>query len=67
MEKETISDIINIAIVGCAHGELDLIYKSVLQEEREKGLKVDLLICCGDFECARNDKDLLYVEGIGYK
>jgi hypothetical protein len=63
MEPEQPCTDIQIAVVGCAHGELDLIYKCILTEEREKKCKVDLLICCGDFECARNDNDLLYVEG----
>jgi predicted phosphodiesterase len=62
LQSEENSDI-HIAVVGCAHGELDLIYKSILAEEREKKCKIDLLICCGDFECARNDNDLLFVEG----
>lgn len=62
--SENNSTDINIAVVGCAHGELELIYKTILAEERDKKCKIDLLICCGDFECARNDNDLLFVEGI---
>jgi lariat debranching enzyme len=47
-----------IAIEGCCHGELDNIYEAILNEEKEKDIKIDLLICCGDFESIRNNKDL---------
>ncbi|CRG95114.1 RNA lariat debranching enzyme, putative [Plasmodium gallinaceum] len=46
-----------IAIVGCTHGELNLIYSSLSKIEEENNFKVDLLICCGDFECVRNSVD----------
>lgn len=39
-----------IAVNGCCHGELDALYAVVQQVEREQNIKVDLLICCGDFE-----------------
>ena len=39
-----------IAVQGCSHGELDKIYDSVVQSESHTGKKVDLLICCGDFQ-----------------
>uniref|UniRef100_A0A8C9G6S4 Calcineurin-like phosphoesterase domain-containing protein n=1 Tax=Piliocolobus tephrosceles TaxID=591936 RepID=A0A8C9G6S4_9PRIM len=42
-----------IGIVGCAHGELNLIYSTLEKIEKENNFKVDLLICCGDFECIR--------------
>lgn len=45
-----------IAIVGCAHGELDQIYDSVNRIQRTE--KVDLIICCGDFQATRNESDL---------
>ena len=44
---------LNVAIVGCSHGELDTIYESIAQRERELRLKVDLLLCCGDFQVRR--------------
>ncbi|KAL7307498.1 hypothetical protein TKK_0000676 [Trichogramma kaykai] len=47
-----------IAIEGCAHGELDKIYDTVLDCERRECKKIDLLICCGDFQSVRNDQDL---------
>eukprot|EP00798_Chlamydomonas_sp_ICE-L_P024892 gene24892-10557_t len=41
---------ITIAIEGCCHGELDNIYGSIQHLEKVEGRKVDLLICCGDFQ-----------------
>ncbi|KAI8813556.1 lariat debranching enzyme, C-terminal domain-containing protein [Cladochytrium replicatum] len=46
-----------IAIEGCCHGELDRIYASIRNLERDN-LKVDLLIVCGDFQSIRNVADL---------
>ncbi|XP_054286453.1 lariat debranching enzyme [Macrosteles quadrilineatus] len=47
-----------IAIEGCAHGELEKIYNAIQYMEKEGGFKVDLLICCGDFQSTRNSQDL---------
>lgn len=47
-----------IAIEGCAHGELEAIYASIQEAERVEGFKVDLLLCCGDFQAVRNEYDL---------
>lgn len=47
-----------IAVEGCSHGELDTIYKAILHLERLHKIKVDLLLCCGDFQCVRNEQDL---------
>ena len=47
-----------IAVEGCAHGELDQIYRSVENLARQRNVKVDLLICCGDFQAVRNESDL---------
>ena len=35
---------------GCCHGELDKIYETILKVEEREGVKIDLLICCGDFQ-----------------
>ena len=43
-----------VAIQGCCHGELDSIYASIAQTEQRNGVKVDLLIVCGDFQAVRN-------------
>ena len=37
---------------------MDLIYQKILLEEQKTGVKVDLLLCCGDFEAIRNEEDL---------
>lgn len=47
-----------IAIEGCAHGELEKIYETIAHVEEEQQIKVDLLICCGDFQSVRNVDDL---------
>lgn len=47
-----------IAVVGCSHGELDKIYDQILYTERERNIKIDLLLCCGDFQSTRNEADL---------
>eukprot|EP00658_Telonema_sp_P-2_P056823 TRINITY_DN45274_c0_g1_i1.p1 TRINITY_DN45274_c0_g1~~TRINITY_DN45274_c0_g1_i1.p1 ORF type:complete len:140 (+),score=46.29 TRINITY_DN45274_c0_g1_i1:191-610(+) len=43
---------------GCAHGDLTSIYNALAHTERSAGIKVDLLICCGDFQAVRNHQDL---------
>ena len=48
----------HIAVEGCAHGELDKIYETIQEIEEEENFKVDLLICCGDFQSTRNVEDL---------
>jgi len=47
-----------IAIEGCAHGELEEIYTTIKEAEKRDGKKVDLLLCCGDFQSTRNLEDL---------
>ncbi|KAL6260610.1 hypothetical protein P5V15_008130 [Pogonomyrmex californicus] len=47
-----------IAVEGCAHGELDVIYETIQEIEKIDGRKIDLLICCGDFQATRNLSDL---------
>ncbi len=47
-----------IAIEGCTHGELDKTYETIVAAEKQSGKKVDLLICCGDFQSTRNLSDL---------
>jgi len=46
-----------IVVWGCGHGELDQTYESIKKLEKHSG-KVDLLICCGDFQSVRNETDL---------
>ncbi|XP_067636953.1 lariat debranching enzyme [Eurosta solidaginis] len=47
-----------VAVEGCAHGELEKIYQTIQCIENEEGYKVDLLLCCGDFQATRNLDDL---------
>lgn len=47
-----------IAIEGCAHGELENIYNTIKAIEKRENYKVDLLLCCGDFQATRNVDDL---------
>ncbi|TDL18927.1 DBR1-domain-containing protein [Rickenella mellea] len=47
-----------VAIEGCCHGQLNAIYKHIAELEAKDNYKVDLLICCGDFQAMRNRQDL---------
>lgn len=47
-----------IAVEGCMHGDLDNVYSTLLHLEKAENTKIDLLICCGDFQAVRNAKDL---------
>ena len=57
-EPEQSSTHIRVAVQGCAHGELDAIYATIAEMERVQGKKVDLLLCCGDFQSIRFKSDL---------
>ncbi|XP_068590211.1 lariat debranching enzyme [Cebidichthys violaceus] len=48
-----------IAVEGCCHGELDKIYETIGYLEKKEGVKVELLLCCGDFQAARNEGDMM--------
>jgi lariat debranching enzyme len=47
-----------IAIQGCCHGDLDKIYATIEHIQNTQSTKIDLLICCGDFQAIRNEYDL---------
>ncbi|CAB3251738.1 unnamed protein product [Arctia plantaginis] len=47
-----------IAVEGCAHGELEKIYDCIQTIQDRENIKIDLLICCGDFQAVRNHSDL---------
>lgn len=49
-EGETLHSELNVAIVGCSHGELDKIFDTLRQRESDLQIKIDLLLCCGDFQ-----------------
>ena len=44
----------NVAIVGCTHGELDVVYSSIAAMEKEANCKVKLVLCLGDFQAVRD-------------
>ena len=46
-----------VAVEGCLHGKLDTIYQTIQSIEDKHDIKIDLLLCCGDAEFARNDMD----------
>ena len=43
---------------GCLHGQLETVYRILTERERNEGIKIDLLLCCGDFQAVRNRADL---------
>ncbi|CAH1759167.1 12579_t:CDS:10 [Entrophospora sp. SA101] len=47
-----------IAIQGCCHNTLDIIYETLKHIENVNQIKIDLLLICGDFESIRNLNDL---------
>ena len=49
---------LNVATVGCTHGELDVIYSSIALMEKETNTKIDLVLCLGDFQAVRDAADL---------
>ena len=47
-----------IAVTGCAHGELEKIYETMELIAKNQNYKIDMLLCCGDFQSVRNLNDL---------
>ena len=47
-----------IAQVGCLHGELDMVYDALLKWEDDHSQTIDLVLCCGDFQSLRDEKDM---------
>ncbi len=41
---------LNVACVGCVHGELDTIYNTLAAIEKQTGRRTHLVLCCGDFQ-----------------
>jgi lariat debranching enzyme len=44
------TNLTNLAVVGCGHGELDKIYETIQQLEHIQEKKIDLVLICGDFQ-----------------
>ena len=42
--------LLQIAVEGCCHGELDDIYATIRQLQEQQQTNIDLLIICGDFQ-----------------
>jgi len=50
---------LRIAVVGCCHGELDVIYSTIETAcVADGGKSPDLVVICGDFQAVRNEQDL---------
>ncbi|XVE97317.1 hypothetical protein REPUB_Repub03eG0009200 [Reevesia pubescens] len=47
-----------IAVEGCMHGDLDKVYETIKYIQNTRNIKIDLLLCCGDFQAVRNEKDM---------
>lgn len=47
-----------VAVEGCCHGELDMIYQTMQNLEKRDNIKIDILLCCGDFQAVRDEADL---------
>jgi len=45
-----------VAVEGCCHGELDKIYAAMRHLEAKENIKIDLLICCGDFQARADNR-----------
>ncbi len=52
------ANMVRVAVEGCCHGDLDKIYATIEYAQKMEATKIDLLICCGDFQSVRNEKDL---------
>jgi len=50
-------DSISVAVQGCSHGHLDRIYDTLALYQEKHGKKIELLLCCGDFQALRNTTD----------
>lgn len=57
-QKKLFVNMLNVAVEGCCHGELDTIYSNIKDYEIRTNRIVDLLLICGDFECVRDKIDL---------
>ncbi|CAK5076424.1 unnamed protein product [Meloidogyne enterolobii] len=41
---------LHVAVAGCSHGQMDTIYERLTNVEKQRNVKFDLLLCCGDFQ-----------------
>lgn len=47
-----------VAVSGCVHGEINLLYENLYRLEQSYGVKADILLCTGDFQAIRDYYDL---------
>jgi lariat debranching enzyme len=57
----SVSNKVNIIYVGCLHGAFDQMYNDIKKHEKSNNVKIDIVLCCGDFECLRYNDDLNYM------
>jgi len=50
--------VINIAVEGCCHGDLDRIYEVIERIQATDSVQPDFMICCGDFQAIRTNEEL---------
>lgn len=48
---------VRIAVQGCSHGALENIYNILESYQQKHERRIDLLLCCGDFQALRNTTD----------
>ena len=60
-EEQDNEDNLNIIVTGCIHGCLDKMYKDINEYSLSNNKKIDLVLCTGDFECMRTEKDLIFL------
>lgn len=41
---------VRVAVVGCLHGQLKDLYKDIMALEKRDNKKIDIVLCCGDFQ-----------------
>jgi len=47
-----------VAVVGCLHGKLEFLYQELQEWEQRTGLKVDFILCSGDFQVIQRASEL---------
>lgn len=57
-KNDTMGSTLKVAVVGCAHGELEGLYSAIRETEQAAGIQIDVVICAGDFQAVRNEFDL---------
>ena len=57
-ENEKQTRTLRVAAVGCLHGELDAVYRTIVYADAQCGRRTDLVLICGDVQAARDAHDL---------